>query len=168
MKTLRSLAALLVGMCVAGMSFAGTLPAPTGEVILTISGSISNTNDGDTAKFDREMLEKIGMVAITTSTPWYDEKTTFEGVPFKAVLDLVGAKGTIIDAIALNDYETEIPMSDTQDTGVILAMKMNGANMEIRDKGPIFVVYPYDSSATLQTQTYYARSAWQVSRLIIK
>ena len=40
--------------------------------------------------------------------------------------------------------------------------------MRIRDKGPLFIVYPYDSSAGLQNQIYYSRSAWQVSKMIIE
>lgn len=149
-------------------AFAGTLPSPTGPVILTITGKIANTNDGHAAKFDRAMLEKLGMKNITTSSPWYDSKVTFTGVPFDAVMKDVGATGTTIKAIALNDYETEIPMSDLGTTGVILALKLNGEIMSVRDKGPIFVIYPYDSSSELQSQTYYARSAWQVSRFDVQ
>lgn len=33
---------------------------------------------------------------------------------------------------------------------------MNGQYMRIRDKGPLFIVYPYDSSAELQNQIYYS------------
>lgn len=168
MKLLPALAALIAGVFFANLSLAEPLDTPTGEVILTVSGSIANTNDGDVAKFDRAMLERIGMVKISTNSPWYDEVRTFEGVPLKAVMDLVGAEGTVIHAVALNDYETEVPMADAQETGMIMAMKLDGQNMEIRDKGPIFLIYPYDSNPTYQNQAYYARSAWQVSRLIVR
>lgn len=149
-------------------ALAADLAQPKGEVILTITGNIENTNDGDSAKFDREMLESLGMTTITTSSPWYDSKMNFEGVSFKKVMDLVGAKGDTIHAFALNDYDTEIPMSDLDDSGVILAMKLNGEIMKIRDKGPIFVIYPYDSASPYQAQTYYARSAWQVTRMTVE
>ncbi|HBQ6508802.1 TPA: oxidoreductase, partial [Klebsiella variicola subsp. variicola] len=46
--------------------------------------------------------------------------------------------------------------------------KMNGEYMRVRDKGPLFIVYPYDSSTELQNQIYYSRSAWQVSKIIIE
>jgi hypothetical protein len=168
MKILPSLAVLLAGVFIANASVAEPLATPTGDVILTVSGNISNTNDGDTAKFDRKMLEDIGMVKIATNTPWYDELKTFEGVPMKVIMDLVGAEGTTIDAVALNDYETEVPMSDAQETGMILATKIDGQDLEVRDKGPIFLIYPFDSSPTFQNQAYYARSAWQVTRLIVR
>jgi hypothetical protein len=38
----------------------------------------------------------------------------------------------------------------------------------VRDKGPLFIVYPYDSKPELKSQTYYGRSAWQLAKLIIE
>jgi hypothetical protein len=40
--------------------------------------------------------------------------------------------------------------------------------MPVRDKGPLFVIYPYDSRPELKSQLYYGRSAWQVSKLVIR
>ncbi|MDZ0072573.1 oxidoreductase [Klebsiella pneumoniae] len=84
------------------------------------------------------------------------------------LMDLVGAKGTSARVLALNDYTTIIPIDDFYKFPVIMALKMNGQYMRIRDKGPLFIVYPYDSSAELQNQIYYSRSAWQVSKMIIE
>lgn len=40
--------------------------------------------------------------------------------------------------------------------------------MPVRDKGPLFIVYPYDSNPEIKSQTYYTRSVWQVARLEVK
>ncbi|MCZ0964389.1 molybdopterin-dependent oxidoreductase [Paracoccus benzoatiresistens] len=168
MKTACSVATLIAAVCATTASIAADLPQPTGAVILTVTGNITNSNHGDEAKFDRAMLEALGTTKITTKTPWYEQAVTFEGVSFKALMEYVGGEGTNVNAIALNDYGTSIPMSDIQQTGMILAMKLNGQDMEVRDKGPIFVIYPYDSDPEYQTQTYYARSAWQVTKLIVE
>ncbi|WP_128254946.1 molybdopterin-dependent oxidoreductase [Falsirhodobacter deserti] len=157
---------LLASACtVAG---AGDLSVPTGDVILTVSGRIENTNVGDTVQFDREMLEALGFVDVTTTTPWHAGKMTFSGVPMEALLREVGAEGETITAVTLNNYQADIPLSDAWEAGVILAMKLNGQDMAVRYKGPIFVVYPYDSWHGYQTQTYYSRSAWHVTQLIIR
>ncbi len=47
-------------------------------------------------------------------------------------------------------------------------MKRDGNYMAVRDKGPLFIIYPYDSDPQLQSQTYYTRSAWQVAKLIVE
>jgi hypothetical protein len=144
------------------------LAAPTGPVILTITGAITNANDDGAAKFDRDMLEKLGSVTVKTKTPWYDGEMTFEGVSLENLMKDVGATGHAVQVQALNDYSTEIPIDDFAKYHTILALKRNGSYMPIRDKGPLFVVYPYDSNPDLKSQTYYSRSAWQVVRIIVK
>lgn len=147
---------------------AGSLPQPAGKPILTISGNIANTNADSVAKFDRDMLESLGLVTVETHSPWYDGVTRFEGVSLKKLMEFVGAKGDTITATALNDYVSTLPMSDVDKFNVILAMKRDGNYMEVREKGPLFVIYPYDTSPELQTQTYYTRSAWQVAKLKVE
>ena len=144
------------------------LQPPTGEVILTIEGKIRQTNADGKAQFDRAMLEKLGMTTVTTTTPWFTGSVEFEGVLLKTVMEYVGAEGNEVTAIALNDYRTAIPSEDFEKYGVILALKRDKQYMPISDKGPLFVVYPYDSAPELQSQKFYARSIWQLTRLIVK
>ena len=147
---------------------AGALPMPADKPILTISGNIDDKNVGDTAQFDRAMLEKMGLVTVVTTTPWYQGPMSFEGVPMDKLMAEVGAKGQRLVAYALNDYTTEIPMEDFAKHHAILAMKRNGEYMPVRDKGPLFIIYPYDSEPELKSQVFYSRSAWQVARLVVK
>ena len=165
---MRLIFAALFCVMVLPSAFAEKLPAPVGKPVLTISGLITNTNEGDTAVFDVAALEKLGMETIVTTTPWYSGKVRFDGVSLSKLMDLVGAKGKSARVLALNDYTTIVPIDDFHKFPVILALKMNGEYMRIRDKGPLFTVYPYDSSPELQNQIYYSRSAWQVSKIIIE
>jgi hypothetical protein len=160
--------AALAGAAGIRPAFAASLPQPTGKVILTMSGKIANTNKDGTAVFDQAMLEKLGTESFSTATPWYDGKVTFEGPRMAKVLDAVGANGTSVQVKALNDYATEIPMEDFKKYPVILAMKRDGNYMPVRDKGPLFIVYPYDSDPDLKHQRFYSRSAWQVAQIIVK
>ena len=163
----RTLFGLVAAITVARGAGAAELPAPTERVMLTISGRISVRNGKDSARFDRPMLEALGMQGFTTATPWFREPTRFDGVLLSALLRTVGASGQNVTALALNDYATEIPMSDTEQYGMLLALKRNGEYMPVRDKGPLFIVYPFDSDVRLRSQRYYSRSAWQLSQLII-
>ncbi len=148
-----------------GVAVAGSLPAPKDKPILEISGSIRITNKNGSALFDRAMLESLGTETLTTTTPWNKGPVTFEGVLMAKIMATVGAKGRTVRALALNDYETQIPMEDFSKYRVLLALKRDGEYMPVRDKGPLFIVYPYDSDPDLKSQTYYGRSAWQVKRL---
>jgi hypothetical protein len=80
----------------------------------------------------------------------------------------VGATGSFVTAYALNDFTTKLPISDFKRFHPILAMKRNGEYMSVRDKGPLFIVYPYDSDPELRQQVYYNRSAWQIARLTVE
>lgn len=151
-----------------GAAYAASLPAPAEKPILTISGKIGVTNRDNTAQFDRAMLEALGTTTIETTTPWHEGKNTFEGVSLDKLLKHVGATGQRVVVVALNDYTTDIPIEDFRKFNVILALKRNGEYMPVRDKGPLFIIYPYDSNPDLKSQTYYARSAWQVARIDVR
>ncbi|WP_425488212.1 molybdopterin-dependent oxidoreductase [Microvirga mediterraneensis] len=162
------LGTLIAFLGIFGVAYAASLPAPKERPILTISGKIDVTNKDNTAQFDRTMLESMGLVTIETTSPWYEGKVKFEGVLLDKLMKLVGAKGERVSVIALNDYATEIPIADFAKYNVILAIKRDGEYMPVRDKGPLFIVYPYDSNPELKSQTYYARSAWQVAKIEVK
>ena len=66
---------------------------------------------------------------------------------------------------ALNDYVTEIPVADFRDNPVILATAIDGKSLSVREKGPIFIIYPFDEQPSLNNETYYGRSAWQVKSI---
>ena len=145
------------------------LDAPSGKVILTLTGLISEGNQGKTkAEFDMAMLEALAQGETKTKTPWYDGEKTFTGPTAKALVEAVGGKGTTMTVLALNDYATEIPLADFTDLPVILATKLDGEAMSVRDKGPIFVIYPFDQQPELNNETYYGRSAWQVKSIEFK
>lgn len=89
-----------------------SLARPEGRVMLVVSGAIENTNAEGEARFDRSMLESIGLTTLVTTTPWTDGDVRFEGVLARDLMAAVGAKGESILAVALNDYKTQLPLSD--------------------------------------------------------
>ncbi len=147
---------------------AESLPQPSGKVILTVSGNIRNTNGDGVAEFDRAMLEALGMTELQTSTEWTTGRLIFEGVLARDLLEAVGADGTAAHAVALNDYAVEIPLADFRDYPVILALKMDGKYMRVRDKGPIWVVYPHEQYDELKAEAIQPRWIWQLRRLEIQ
>jgi hypothetical protein len=144
------------------------LPHRTQVPLLTISGNVGITNEENAAVFDRPMLEALAVASITTTTPWYDGPVRFDGVPMVKVLEAVGAKGTTLTAIALNDYSTDIPIDDFARFDVLLATRRGGTLLQVSDRGPLFIIYPYDSNPVLRSRIYYSRSAWSVAQLIIQ
>lgn len=181
----RSMISGVAGGLAAGLALTGaapvgawaqvSIPGETGRPVrrapaplLTVAGKIRVKNRGDETVFDRAMLESLGSATITTTTPWYEGPVRFEGVPMAKLLEAVGAEGETLTAIALNDYSTDIPVEDVSRFGVLLATRRDGAVMPVSDRGPLFIIYPYDSNPTLRSRLYYSRSAWSVARLVVR
>ena len=144
------------------------LDAVPGKVVLTISGHVAHANAGDRADFDMAMLERLPQHSFTTSTPWYPQPRTFTGPLLRDVLAAAGAQGAMLRAVALNDYKIDIPAADATAFDVIVARLLDGKPMAVRDKGPLFIVYPFDSRSDLRSERYYSRSAWQLRTLEVK
>lgn len=144
------------------------LGTPTGEVILTVSGAITSKNVGDEAQFDLAMLDALPNETVVTENPWYEGPQTYKGVLGSAFLDAIGATGTELEVTALNDYKTTIPVEDFRNFKVILATTRNGEAMPVREKGPIFVIYPFTDNPELNELSYVNRSAWQVRSIVVR
>ena len=146
-------------------TMANGLDAPAGPIILTVSGEISVTNADDKAAFDRRLLARLPPTTIETSTIWTEGVQTFTGVSLHTLLDELDARGNQIHAHAVNDYMVTIPIEDAKENGPIVAYLRNGEIMSLRDKGPLWIIYPFDSDQDFRTETIYARSIWQLDRL---
>jgi len=141
------------------------LATPSGPVVLTVQGRVRLTNSGSSAQFDMQMLEQLPQRSFVTHTPWYSTPRKFSGPLLRDVLAACGAQGSNVRATALNDYRVDLPFEDTQRFDVLLALRLDDQPMAVRDKGPLFIIYPFDSSAELRTTVYYSRSAWQLKSL---
>lgn len=160
----RAIALLAVMLPLAGPS-AEDLPEPAGDVILTIAGGIKHTNREGMAAFDRAMLENLGLSELRTWTPWTVGKPAFRGVLAKALMDRVGAEGTAVHARALNDYEVTIPLSDFSDYGVLIVMYQDGQELTVRERGPLWIVYPWTDHPELDDRPTRQKSIWQLVHL---
>ncbi len=150
---------------VAAVSNTHALEAPIDRVILEVDGSIARTNTDTSAQFDLAQLEALGLVEIQTESPWTDGMATFQGVPIRVLVDHLGAAGSEVRFVALDDYAVTIPTSDFDAYEAILATRRDGEPMRIRDKGPIWVIYPWSDHPEIQNEEFYAKAIWQVFRM---
>ncbi|SFX19359.1 hypothetical protein [Marinospirillum alkaliphilum] len=161
--TSRLFALQLILLLTAGLIQASELPSPKGPILLTITGEIRHTNRPDQAVFDRGMLESLEQRTTQTHTPWAEGSHAYSGPLGRALLEAVGGEDARLMRItALNDFVAEMPVSDFLDYEVILATHKNDRVLRVRDRGPLFVIYPFDEYPQLNTEMHYNRSVWQV------
>ncbi|MBJ7578935.1 oxidoreductase [Devosia sp. MC532] len=120
-----------------------------------------------TVVYDRDALEAMPQTEINTTSPWTEGVVHYEGVALSHLLEVSAADGAMAIVTALNDYSVDIPTSDFAEFGPILAIKRDGEYMPVSDKGPFFIVYPFDENPELRQQPYHGRAVWQVKAIAI-
>ncbi|MBU6951061.1 hypothetical protein [Hahella sp. HN01] len=168
MKALRLILVVFGLGLICAPALAEGLNAPQGRAALTVSGKIANTNGRNVAKFDLAMLDQLPQHSIKTSTPWFDAPKTFSGPLARDLMKLVGAQGGKVKAIALNDYATNIPIQDFQTYDVVLATRIDGETLNIREKGPVFVIYPFDLVPETKNEIFFQRCIWQLVQIKVE
>ena len=134
-------------------------PAFASDTILTVTGP-------DRAReYDLAALESLTAESFVTSTIWTEGRSTFTGVPLKSLLQDAGITADQITAQAINDYAIDIPVEEITAEYPIIAYRVDGNTMSVRDKGPLWIVYPYDDRPDYRTEVVYSRSIWQLDRI---
>lgn len=131
--------------------------SPAGPIILTVIDS-----NGAEVALDLEMMDELEQVTTVTETPWFDGVQEFSGPRISDLMAHLEVSGSELSFIAVNDYAASMPWTDIEDYPVILATRHEGKTMSVRDKGPLFVIYPFDAHPELRNEVVFSRSVWQV------
>lgn len=153
-------------------SIAAFAPVPpvfarTARAMLTItepSGNVRALEEADIAALPWQ--------EITTQTRWTEGVQTFRGPFLKDVLTGGGMSrsdlaGRNLLMKALNDFGIVVPADDAWNYDPILAREMNGKLMRVRDKGPLWLVYPRDQRPELQNAVMDERWIWQLFEITV-
>jgi hypothetical protein len=184
---LRSLfAAALFALSISLPVAAADLAQPKGAVVLTIHGKITNTNRGalnefedaffkfgsvsfdKAAQFDTAMLEKLGMKTLSVKYDTWPRAYKFEGPLLADVLKAAGATGKSFKVYALDGYGAEIPLTDLQQYGVLLALKADGKYLGLGGRGPTWVVYPRDDKHPALKSHDDGKWVWSALRIEVE
>lgn len=164
MNPLRRLFLAPVGALALSTWLAAGQPAASSEAILSVSGS----HPAVQVDLDLAALEQMPHHRIATSTPWTEGVSAYDGVLLRDLMKQLGVAGDTVRLTALNDYQIAIPTADFQKYDVLLAYARDGMAMPVRDKGPLWVIYPLDDHPELNGQETHAKMIWQVRRLDVE
>lgn len=141
-------------------------PALAGAMLTVINTTLGP----DAAKeFSRTELTQMQQTSYQTTTEWTDGAPTFSGPLAREVIAAVGVgEATMAVLTAANDYSIEVPIEELLKYDVILATSVDGKRLSLRDKGPIWVMYPRDQHKELQDPAFNGRMIWQMVRIELK
>ena len=139
------------------------LPAPA--ALLTVSGRLERPDRGHEASFDRARLQALPQTSFSTRTPWWAEPRRFTGPLLRDVLGAVGASGRTLRLGSIAPDHQDMPFDDALQYDVVVAHRLDGRAMTLRDKGPLLLMYPFDAQPELHSAVYYGRSTWHLQTI---
>lgn len=155
--------AFLAGSSALALGLSG--PSIAGTPILLVRGAIEGADADGNRRFDLAALQAMPQTTFKTATPWNKTPVTYSGVAVGAFLTSLKARGSRVRLIALNDYAVVADIDDLASNGAILAIAKDGAALPISDKGPIFVVFPFDRDSKLRSDSFYLYAVWQLCQI---
>ncbi len=159
---------LFLAMGALGAGFAQAQAPSSSAPAVLVTGQVRSAEPGKPVALTVAALEKLPQHSFTTNAPWTKQAHTYTGVLLRDLLAHLGASGTQIQATALNDYAATIPVDDARQFDVIVAYKIDGQRLSVRERGPMLVMYPFDARPELQAKRYYERSIWQLKTLALQ
>ena len=164
MKTRIARAALLVALCL-GLAQSAAPAEADDAVKLGVTTSATNA-----VELSVDELRALGDTSFATATPWTKGTQNFEGITGAQIVAAMQAKGEKLEAksvlaVANNDYSIVIPFEVFNQPTTLIAFAQNGAAMPVRDKGPFWIVFPYDQDSTFLSSSYQSYSIWGLERL---
>jgi hypothetical protein len=123
----------------------GPVQAPTGPVVLTLTGKIGQRNvDRSALHFDATILDELGVVQAKVYDPWVKQDLEFQGVWMNDLIDAAkpadGAQS--IHLTALDNYQIDLSLADVRAGGILLATKKgDGSPIPLEEGGPVRIVF---------------------------
>lgn len=128
--------------------------------------TVTNSSQDIIVELSEEELLAMDQFSVFTENEFVDGLVEFTGPLARDVIALLEtAEIETLTLTAINDYAVEIPMSDLMEFNVIFAMAQNGTRLSVRDKGPIWVIYPMSDHVELQDRVYNDRLIWQLVKV---
>ena len=135
----------------------------TAQTILAV------THDDATIEYDLAALQALPQTEFTTENRFIDDASVFSGPLLRDVLELSNLLNEdTITLRAANDYEITYPVSDATDYDVIIATQMDGDEMSVREKGPLWVIYPISDLPDVNDHIFKSRQIWQLVEIFSK
>ena len=141
------------------------LDLPEGPLVLSLSGRLRQPSRGAVAALDMAMLERLPQAPFSTRTPWYAQARRFAGPLLRDSPSAAGSHATLLAAAALNGYRVDLPADDAIRHDLLVARLLDDKPMTVRDKWPLFIIYPFDPHASLRNALYYSRCVWQLNAI---
>lgn len=151
------------------LSAGDPIPLPSSDPLLTIRGKVNATNADDSILMGRDDIEAVGVVTYTVTDPFEERPIEYTGVLMRDLLDLwqLDDDATSVRLVALNDYHTEVSISELKELPIMLALQSDGKYMTPDYRGPSMIVYPVHNYE-FDLEKVHSNWIWQLIEVEVK
>jgi len=142
--------------------------AMAGSVLADPALILDNADQNIHVELTMEDLLALPQIRLQTDNDFVDNGAVFIGPLARDIVAMLGDEVKSATFTAVNDYFIEIPVADFQKYDVIFALSINGAPISLRDRGPIWLIYPMSDHPELQDRIYNDRLIWQLVKVTAK
>lgn len=129
-------------------------------VLLTVHGGALKQ------EFALSDLDALPQQSFITSTIWTTEPAEFSGPSLSAVMAASGQTAEVLTLRAVNRYSITMNTGALEENAPIVATRINGKTFGLRERGPLWVVYPYDANPRYRSEHTFAASIWQLTDIL--
>jgi hypothetical protein len=142
-----------------------SIPMPKDKSVLSITGLISNPNDGEMTRLDLATLGEMPIVQLRVFEPFEKRNVTFEGVLMSDLMEIVGAEAsaTEVHFTALDHYKVDLSLKEIDSKEILLALKSDGKGMSVVDGGPTRIIFPPNSVSGRNSDMWI----WNVKSMLV-
>lgn len=130
---------------------------------------IRSSTGGAAFAVTEEVIRKAGLheyQAVLTATDGTPKRAS--GALLRDLIAAAGFKGSRVWATALDGYRMDLPMAEIMAVDVLAATALDGVPLSVRDRGPVWLVYPSVDHPEFRDPVHEARSVWQVKELVVE
>lgn len=114
----------------------------------------------------QQQIQGLPQHEFSTATPW-GQAATYRGPRLTEVLQQAGLNSPSVILTAADDYKVTLSLADLQLYQPILAWRRDGQPLPLRDRGPYWLMFNFDSTPDLRNDVWYYRAIWQVVSITV-
>jgi len=142
---MHKLSAVLIAF-ISLLLFSNLSYADAGDRKVRLSGNLQDNVDKKQSV--KKLEQQFTLYTKKFYNPWEKASATYSGILLDEFVKKFGQADTNkITFKAIDDYQVDIPKNIWQSYKILLVTKVNGEYLDIKNKGPMRIVFPdYDAS----------------------
>ncbi len=102
---------------------------------------------------------------VETYNPWEKRTEVYTGIWVSDLIKTYGQGTTSLKLTAIDDYQVTLNNEEWQNLRILLATKVNGQYIDVKNKGPMRVVFPDYDAANKHYELSLPKWLWMIKRL---